>query len=56
MMKIPILPDDQSQLDVHGALKYEKVKPLNMHVLLNTYDAHELRYYINDINYVDYID
>ena len=45
-LDLPILPDDRSQFDVHGALVDDKVKQLEYHVLLNTYDAHDLCYYI----------
>ena len=39
-LDLPIIPDDRSQFDVHGALVDYKVKQLEYHVLLNTYDAH----------------
>ncbi len=41
-MNLPILPDDQSQFNVHSALVDDKVKQLEYHVILKTYDAHEL--------------
>ena len=55
-LDLPILPDDRSQFDVHGALVDDKVKQLEYHVLLNTYDAHELCYYITYITYINYVD
>jgi hypothetical protein len=55
-MDLPLLPDDRSQFDVHGALEDDKVKRFEYTCLLNTYDARDLCYYINYINYSNYID
>ncbi len=54
-LDLPILPYDRSQFDVHCALEDDKVKQLE-YVLLNTYDAHDLFYYITYITYINYVD
>ncbi len=48
----PILPDDRSQFDVHGALEDGKVKKSEYTV--NAYDVHDNCF--NDINYSYYVD
>ncbi len=45
-LDLPILPDDRSQFDVHGALEDDKVKKSEYNV--NAYDVHDNCYdYIN---------
>jgi hypothetical protein len=52
---LPILPNDRSQYDVHGALEDDKVKKSECTV--NVYDVHDNSYdYINYINYTYYVD
>ena len=54
-LDLPILPDDRSQYDVHGALEDDKVKKSEYTV--NAYDVHDNCYdYINYINYSYYVD
>jgi hypothetical protein len=54
-LNLPILPDERSQFDVHGALEGDKVK--KSEYTDNAYDVHDNCYdYINYINYSYYVD
>jgi hypothetical protein len=54
-LDLPILPDDQSQFDVHGALEDDTVK--KSEYTENAYHVHDnCCYYINYVNYSYYVD
>ena len=54
-LDLPILPDDQSQFDVHGALEDDTVK--KSEYTDNAYDVHDnCCYYINYVNYSYHVD